>query len=122
MQRNARQVTRVIKIKAFWSGLPHTRKTRGTRPELRRAREAVVLHGRRTHRLSRNEPYWELRNHKDILARRPQSRDSEIELPDRAGRPAGHCSRLAVEHFPASLNVYTISGSRWLTRQPATGS
>jgi hypothetical protein len=34
--------------------------------------------------ISRNEPYWEpwkrLRQ-KDILARQPQSRDSEIELP-----------------------------------------
>ena len=42
----------------------------------------------RTHRLSRNEPYWELwkrLRHKDILARQPQSRDSAIELP-RAAR------------------------------------
>jgi hypothetical protein len=34
--------------------------------------------------ISRNEPYWELwkrLRHKDILARQPQSRDSEIELP-----------------------------------------
>ena len=84
MHRNARQVTRVINIKAFWSFLPHTRNTRSTRHELRRAREAVVFHGRRTQRFSRSEAYWELSKrplHKDILGRQPQSCDSEIELP-----------------------------------------
>jgi hypothetical protein len=40
-----------------------------------------------------------------------------LSYPEPRGAPAGHCSRLAAEHFPASLNVYTISGSRWLTRQ-----
>jgi hypothetical protein len=38
--------------------------------------------------ISRNEPYgelWKRLRHKDILARQPQSRDSEIELP-RAAR------------------------------------
>ena len=88
MQPNARQVTRVIKIKAFWSFLPHTRKTRGTRHELRRAREAAVLHGRRTHRQGNRHfaertllGLWKRLRHKDIPARQPQSRDSEIELP-----------------------------------------
>ena len=72
--------------------------------------------------LSRNEAYWELGNHKDILARRPQSRDSEIELPEPRGAPRWTLFAARRRAFPASLNVYTISGSRWRTRQRATGS
>jgi hypothetical protein len=43
MHCNVLQVTRVIKIKAFLSFIPDTRKSRDTRHELLRAREASFI-------------------------------------------------------------------------------